>query len=174
MLFRSVINPESTWGPKKEMLIEIPLNNLIKKIGEDIESYSFNTCVSEFMKFVNTVDEVGGVLKNQYDRFLILLSPFAPFITEEIWSQTNPNSIHTEQWPKVKTFGVMPGFMSETKIMIQINGKIRGEFLITLESNKSEDEIITQAKEVAQKWLADKVIKFIKVVPNKLVSIVVE
>ena len=169
-----VINPESTWGPKKEMLIEIPLNNLIKKIGEDIESYSFNTCVSEFMKFVNTVDEVGGVLKDQYDRFLVILAPFAPFITEEIWSQTNPNSIHTEQWPKVKTFGVMPGFMSETKIMIQINGKIRGEFLITLESNKSEDEIITQAKEVAQKWLADKVIKFIKVVPNKLVSIVVE
>ena len=73
-------------GPKTEYTIETGLNKLIKKIGKDIESYGFNTCVSEFMKFINLVEDTGAITTSQFQKFLIVLSPFAPFITEELWS----------------------------------------------------------------------------------------
>jgi leucyl-tRNA synthetase len=91
------------------MKVEVALHKLVKKIGEDIESYGFNTCVSEFMKFVNLVEEVKGIHNVQYGWFLRVLAPFAPFITEEIWntskhplSETSSQSPHPNPLPKVE------------------------------------------------------------------------
>ncbi|MBC7406623.1 MAG: leucine--tRNA ligase [Candidatus Parcubacteria bacterium] len=159
-------------GPKSERTIEKELQKLTKKIGEDIESYSFNTCISEFMKFVNKVEEVGGLTNYQFLRFLILLHPFAPFVTEEIYSQFElPNkkpSISMEQWPEFEAQMLVD---TTIKYMVQVNGKVRGEFEI--ETNMPEAAVIAVAKESVSKWLEDKEIKFCKVVTGKLVSLVV-
>ena len=159
-------------GPKTERTIEKELQKLTKKIGEDIESYSFNTCISEFMKFVNMAEEVGALTNNQFLRFLILLHPFAPFVTEEIYSQFElPNkkpSISMEQWPGFEAQMLVD---TTVKYMVQVNGKVRGEFEI--ETSMPEAAVIAVAKESVSKWLNGQEIKFCKVVTGKLVSLVV-
>ena len=143
-----------------------------KKISEDIESYSFNTCVSEFMIFVNEVEEIGTITNDQYLRFIILLNPFAPFVTEEIYSQLNISnkqaSIALEQWPKYDEAMLID---TTVKYVVQVNGKVRGEFEV--ETNQSQEQIIEIAKQSVAKWLDGKEIKFCKVVTNKLVTLVV-
>jgi HAD superfamily hydrolase (TIGR01509 family) len=173
MQFKIPKNPQMEWGPKKEFLVEKALNQLISKVTTDIENFSFNTSVAEFMKFVNTVDEVGGLLQDQYKSFLICLAPFAPYITEEIYHRIDFSdkyeSIHLESWLKVKDLQLKH---EEVKMVIQINGKVRATFEIAKDSD--DDLVIELAKKTAIKYLENKEVTFIKVIPNKLVSIVIK
>ena len=175
-------------GPKTENIIEKALHRLTKKIGDDIESYSFNTCISEFMKFINLVEDTGAITVSQLQNFLILLAPFAPFVTEEIWEKLSPkirqsdielgrtviqikpiSSIHVQSWPNYSREMLID---SEVKIVVQINGKVRTDFEI--DTNTPESKAIEQATKLAEKWIDGKTIKFTKYIPNKLVTIVTD
>ncbi len=153
---------------KKE--IESLLHKTIKKVTEDIESYKFNTAISSMMILLNEIEN--GISKEKFEIFLKLLSPFAPHITEEVWNNLgNTGSIHLEKWPVWDKEKLIE---SETKIMVQINGKIRAEFLA--ESEISEEEAKEKAlgiKEV-QKWLAEKQISKVIWVPGRLLNIVLD
>ncbi|MEK7064994.1 MAG: class I tRNA ligase family protein, partial [Patescibacteria group bacterium] len=147
------------------------LHQTIKKVTDDIEGLRFNTAISQLMILVNEMS--GGtyhVSRNTYQTLLQLLSPFAPHITEELWSQLgNKTSITRAEWPKYD-----PELAKEDKITIavQINGKLRDTFEAPAEIGEEEVKKMALASEKAQKWLEGKEPKKVIYVKGKLVSIV--
>lgn len=124
--------------------LNVAINQLIKKIDSDTSSLSFNTAVSEFMKFVNHVYDHKKISKDIFEKFLLVLAPYAPFITEELWKILGyQNSIHLEEWPQSN-----PELLEDLKIRIgvQVNGKVRGSIEISKEA--SEEEVLEKARQV--------------------------
>ena len=147
---------------------EIILNQSIKKIGEDIERLHYNTAVSQLMILLNTLE--GGFDEQSYKIFLKLLAPFAPFITEELWSGLGEKkSIHISLWP---TYDESKLRESTKEIVIQINGKVRDRFEV--QGDASEEEIKKEAlsREKIKALLASRKPQRIIIVRNHLINIV--
>jgi len=152
---------------------EFSMNQCIKRVGEDIEAMGFNTAVSKLMIFANELDKKESISKIEFETLLLLLAPFAPHITEELWSTlgVSQNSIHKERWPEYDESKLSS---DEVTIVVQVNGKVRGSF----EGNKSisEKDALEKAKSLPeiQKWIGDKeeVSKAVYV-PRKLVNFVI-
>ncbi len=158
----------SEGGEKNELL----LNQTIKKITEDINDFSFNTAISQLMIHVNDMEKRKSVSRDEYMTFLTLLAPFAVHITEELWEMLgNKKSIHLEKWPEHNEKLIVS---SKKTIVVQVNGKKRGEF--TASSDATEDELKEKAKEVesVKSYIGNKSITREIVVPGRLVSFVVE
>ncbi len=147
------------------------LHQTIKKVTNDIERYSFNTCVSSFMIACNKLIELDCHSKDILKPLTILLSPFAPHLAEEMWEKLgNQQSIAYEPYPIHSE-----AYLKElTKAYpISFNGKKR--FTKTIELNLSKDEIerLILSDNRLEKYLNGKSIKKIIVVPNKIVNIVI-
>ena len=156
----------------KEKEVERELNRLIKKVGEDIESFDFNTAISQFMIFVNFVYKSGEISKKHLETFLKILNPFAPHITNEIWEKLgHKDLIEKEKWPEVDVL-----LLSEDKItyVVQVNGKVRAN--ISADSSASEDEVVDLAKQdtKAAKYLDGKEIIKQIFVEGRLINFVVK
>lgn len=151
--------------------IENTLHQTIKKVSEDIESFKFNTSISQFMIFLNSAEKSGGIGKSQFETFLKLLAPFAPHLCEELWkSLGHEKSIHLELWPKYDEAKLVD---SRVTIVVQVNGKVRAQF--EAEAGITEAEAVSQAKELPEmkKWLSGVEVKKVIFVPKKLVNFVV-
>lgn len=150
--------------------LEAPLHKTIKKVGEDIAALKFNTAISALMILLNAVEKKGRIGKTQWHTLLKLIAPFAPHMTEELWSETGmKKSIHTESWPLYAEDKLQDDTM---KIAIQVNGKTRGEIEIASDASKEDIEKFART-EVAARLDGKKVIRTI-VVPNRLVNFVIE
>ena len=146
------------------------LNQTIKKVGEDIEEFHFNTAVSALMVLLNEMEKVGASSEN-FSVFLKLLAPFAPHLAEELWSRLgNKASIHFEPWPKYD-----PKLVEENtfELIIQINGKVRDKFEVPVNISQSEAERLTLAREKVKLALENRKPRKIIFVPRRLVNIVV-
>lgn len=149
------------------------LHKTIKKVGEDIENFRFNTAISSLMILLNVMEKNSKTyeLKN-LKIFLNLLAPFAPHLSEELWRNIlgNKKSIYLEKWPEYD-----PKLIAEEKfeLVIQINGKVRDKILA--DSDISEEEAIKLAfsSEKIQKEISGKKIKKSLYIKGRLVSIVV-
>lgn len=147
------------------------LHKTIKKVEEDIENYKFNTAIASLMILVNN-----WLPQNNQEEFkkniAILLHPFAPHLAEELWERLGQkDSVFNATWPKYNPEMIVD---DEITIAIQVNGKLRWDILVPVDTSK--DEIIAKAKEVelVKKWLDwNEIIKEIYV-PGKLVNIVVK
>ncbi|KKR80284.1 MAG: Leucine-tRNA ligase [Candidatus Daviesbacteria bacterium GW2011_GWA1_41_61] len=151
--------------------IEVVLNKLIVKIGNDIENMKFNTAIASMMEFTNLVYHEKLTL-DQKKRFLIVLSPFAPHMTEELWQMLGqPYSIHQQAWPEVED-----KYLQEEQIMvvIQVNGKVRDQLLIDREMIQDKELILSQAQKSPkiQKFLDGKEVKNSVYVPGKVLNFV--
>lgn len=158
------------------------IDQTIKKVTEDIEDFKFNTAISALMIYFNNRDFAGkinaqGGLENHdvdraaLEKFLILLSPFAPHIAEELWQKLgNKKSIFLAEWPKYDARLLK----SETAtVAVQINGKLRA--VLTVETGSSEEavkKIACEDPKVAA-HIAGKEIRKVIYVPDKLLNIVV-
>lgn len=146
------------------------LHKTIKKATEDIESFKFNTAISQMMILVNAM-ESGSFTKEDYMVFLQVLAPFAPHLTEEVWSALgNSSSVHKAAWPTYDEKFLMT---SEVTLAIQIAGKMRGTIEITRDS---EDSVVTEAvksHEMYKKYVGAVDPKKIIIVKNKIVNIVI-
>ena len=123
---------------------ESEINKLIQKINSDIDKMQFNTNVSSLMEFVNFIEKGEAISRSVWEKFLIMLSLFAPHIAEELWSQTNKNGLVCQQkWPTVDESKII-----ETQITyaIQVNGKLRASMDIV--GILSETDVIQKAKEL--------------------------
>ena len=152
-------------------LIEKLLNKTIKKVTEDIEAMRFNTAISAMMILATEMEKAHIVERAAFKRFLEILSPFAPHITEEIWfNMGGKKSIHLSLWPKWDDKMLIE---EEVKIAIQINGKVRGEMVIP--SGESEEKVKSRALalENIQKYLENKEPKKTIYVKGRLLNIVV-
>jgi len=152
--------------------LTVLLHKTIKKVGEDIASLSFNTAISQMMIFVNALSEKETLHKSYIETLLILLCPFAPHVTEELWEKIgNKAFLVQEAWPKYEAKYLVEDVI---EIPVQINGKVRD--VIKIQKDLSEAEVLALAKASAtvQKWLSEgKLIKEI-FVPGKMVNFVVK
>lgn len=152
---------------KNEMKI---LHKTIKKVQEDIEAFSFNTSVSTFMIAVNELSALKCNAREVLEPFLILISPYAPHIAEELWHKIGHNeSISNAAFP---TFNESYLTEDEKEYPISFNGKMRFTLKLPLEMSKDEVGSAVMSHEKTQHYLEGKSPKKIIVVPGKIVNIV--
>ncbi|AWW31561.1 leucine--tRNA ligase [Echinicola strongylocentroti] len=147
------------------------LHKTIKKTEEDMNNYSFNTSVSSFMICVNELSAMKCNKKDILEPLVIIISPYAPHIAEELWSlMGNDRSVVEAAFP---TFNEEYLTEDAHEYPISINGKMRVKLPISLSLSKEEIEKTALADANVQKWLDGKTPKKIIVVPGKIVNIVV-
>lgn len=147
------------------------LHKTIRKVEQDIENLSFNTSVSEFMICVNALTQLKCHKKAILEELLVVLSPFAPHIAEELWQALgHEDSIALAPYPEFNAAFVEE---DEFEYPIMINGKMRTKITFSLEKPSGEIEAETLENEVVQKWLEGKKPKKVIVVPRKIVNVVV-
>ncbi len=160
------------WNDDKANEVELKiLHRAIKKIEEDTERFSFNTAVSSFMIAVNELADSKCNKKEILEKLLILLAPYAPHITEELWSQLgNEGSVLDAEYPSFN-----PALLVESSkdYPVSINGKLRTSLALSLELGQSEVEAIILQNEIVQKWLEGKPPKKIIFVKNKMINVVI-
>jgi leucyl-tRNA synthetase len=150
----------------------VPFNKTIKKVTEDIQNLGFNTAIAAMMALLNEIGAKKAINKAEYRTLLILLNPFAPHITEEIWENMGfGGQIAQAQWP---TFDEAKCVEATVEIPVQINGKIRARIHMALDLSK-DDMLSTALSDEAIKAATEgKAIVKTICVPNKLVNIVVK
>src|SRR3990167_7035419 len=148
---------------------EISMHLTIKKVSEDIEAMKFNTAISTLMIFVNTLEKNGSISEEEFKTLLLLLAPFAPHMTEELWHKYfGKDFIHTQNWP---THNPEKIERDEVTLAIQVNGKVRATLVTSRTQNEDEIKKSALALPEIKKWLEGKEPKRIIVVPNKIISI---
>ena len=152
--------------------LEKVLHKTIKSVLEDLEVFQFNTSIARIMEYTNALNKYEEIPKYYLEQLLLLLAPFAPHITEELWSRLgNAFSIHNMSYP---TYDASKVIEDTFEIGVQVNGKLRASVNIT--DNISDEEIKEEVlkHENIIKYTKDKeIIKFI-IIPKKIVSIVVK
>jgi len=147
------------------------LHKTIKKIEEDTERFSFNTGVSSFMICVNDLTDLKCYKKEVLEQLLILLAPYAPHISEELWSILgNSGTILDTLFPKWNE-----KYLKETSkaYPVAINGKTRTELTLALDATQQQVEEIVMKDAIVTKWLEGKQPKKIIYVKNKMINVVV-
>ncbi|MCX6720791.1 MAG: leucine--tRNA ligase [Candidatus Staskawiczbacteria bacterium] len=148
------------------------LHKTIKKVGEDIELMKFNTAVSSMMEFVNAYQASSeGLDKKDLSDFLKILSPFAPHLAEELWSNSGQKELCCEQkWPKYDE-----KLIEEENILliVQINGKVRDKIIAKSGLTQKEAEKLVLKSEKIQALIGKSEVKKIVFVPNKLINVVI-
>lgn len=136
------------------------MHKTIKKVGDDLNNFQFNTAVSTLMTWINFLSAKKNIAKEEYETFLKLLSPFAPHITEEIWHSINASdsSIHLTNWPQYQSKYLKDKIV---EIVVQVNGKLRDT--IKVEYEKVDDQ--KYVEELAKK--AEKTSKHLEKVDIK-------
>ncbi|KAA3438301.1 leucine--tRNA ligase [Rufibacter hautae] len=147
------------------------LHKTIKKVEEDIERFSFGTSVSQFMICVNELTSAKTKKRAILEPLTVVLAPFAPHITEELWSRLgHQESITYAAYPAWKE-----EFLTESTFdyPISINGKVKTKLTFDLKTPKEEVEKVVLASEQVQKLLEGKPVKKVIVVPGKIVNVVI-
>ena len=147
------------------------LNKTIKKVTEDIESMSFNTSVSAFMVATNELGTLKCRKREILEPILILLAPFAPHISEELWHQLgNKESIHIGNWPKYDASLLVENSFNYP---ISINGKTRAQIEFDLTASEDEIKQAVLNHELVVKWMEGKSLKKFILVQGRIVNVVV-
>jgi leucyl-tRNA synthetase len=147
------------------------LHTAIKRVTEDIERFSFNTPVSSFMICVNELTDLKCHKKTILEPLLVLLSPYAPHITEELWALLgHTESINLASYPIFEEKYLQESTFSYP---ISINGKLRTNIEFALDMPKEAMEKAVLENEIVQKWLEGKPAKKIIIVPKKIVNVVI-
>lgn len=148
------------------------LHRLIKKVTADISAFSFNTSVAAFMICVNELTAANCHSREVLESLLIVLAPFAPHVTEELWHSAlgHDTTINDARWPEWNE-----EYLKENSVnyAVSFNGKARFNIQVAADTSKEEVEKIALNHESAAKWLDGKTVRKIIVVPGKIVNIVV-
>ena len=154
--------------------IDKVLHNSIKSIREDIEKFQFNTSMSKIMEYSNILVkyESQGIPRYYIEQLLLILAPFAPHLTEELWEHIgNEYSIHNQSYPEYDESILIE---NELEIAVQVNGKLRGTVIVNIDDS---DDIIKEKamkEENVQRHIEGKEIVKIIVIKGKIVNIVVK
>ncbi len=167
---------------KEDKNLKYMIHHTIKRVTEDIEGrFNFNTAISGIMELVNDLYKYkesnkgainGELFKEGISTVIILMAPFAPHITEELWRQIGgEGSVHQLDWPQYQTSALVK---DEIEVVIQINGKVRDKITIPSDITKAEMEKLAMENEKINTMLAGAEIVKIIAVPKKLVNIVIK
>lgn len=146
-----------------------PLHRTIKKVGDDIDVLKFNTAIAALMTFLNEVEKKKSIGRRQWEIFLMLLQPFAPFLAEELWCKSgHKTSLTNEVWPQFDESLLRE---RDVVIAVQVNGKTRAQ--VSVPTDAPKDQVIELARQpIASRIMGHKVDKTIHV-PNRLVNFVI-
>jgi len=147
------------------------IHKAIKKIEEDTEKFSYNTAVAAFMICVNDLTDLKCHKKEILEKLLILLAPYAPHITAELWEQCcgHTDSILDATYPQAEDRYLVEQFK---EYPVSINGKMRTTLKLPLDLSKEAVEEAVLANEIVRKWLEEKPMKKLIFVPGKMINIV--
>jgi leucyl-tRNA synthetase len=148
------------------------LHHTIKAVTMDMARFSYNTALARMMELVNHVQRTGRRHRLVIETLLKLLSPFAPFLTEELWNRLgHKTSVHQQAWP------VHDEKLAErqtVEYVVQVNGKVRARLMIPMGLPVETTEAMVLAEPNVQKWLEGKTVVNRVFVPNKLMNLVVK
>ncbi|MBK8878803.1 MAG: class I tRNA ligase family protein [Haliscomenobacter sp.] len=153
---------------REEMKI---LHQAIKRVTDDIERFSFNTCISAFMIASNELQRVGCNKRAVLKEMVLLLAPFAPFTAEELWHLLGEEgSVHHGRYPELDE-----GYLQEDMIEypVSINGKRRAAVEFPADATSETLQQAVMELEVVQKWIEGKSVQRVVVVPKRMINIVV-
>ena len=145
------------------------LHRTIKSVTEDVESMSFNTAISRMMEFVNSFQHEDPRPREVIEPFILLLSPFAPHLAEELWELLgHPETLAFEPWPTYEKIWIVDQTL---EVPVQVNGKVRTRITIDAQStnNQLEEQALADPKVIAV--LQEKELVKVIVVPGKLVNL---
>ena len=150
------------------------LNQMIKKVGEDLETMAFNTGISAMMVFINEAEDfakAGGLPREYLEKFVLCLSPFAPHLGEELWENLgHDQTLAYEKWP---VFDEKALVEDEIEIPVQVLGKLRGRIMIPVAATPAEMEAAAKANKDIAKFLEGKTIVKVIAVPKRMVNFVI-
>ncbi len=163
-----VYNLRNKIGSTSTVLNDV--HKTIKKVTEDIEKFKFNTAISAMMILVNKMEEE-SFTKEDYSLLIMILAPFAPHISEQLWNELgNTTSVHKTDWPKYDESKLVE---ENATISIQINGKLRGTFVVPF---NSEDIVVSEEvkkTEGYKKYVGEQEPKKVIIVKNRIINIVI-
>ncbi|MEK7520633.1 MAG: leucine--tRNA ligase, partial [Patescibacteria group bacterium] len=149
---------------------ERAIHRAVKKVGEDIEGFKFNTAVSALMILINELEKRPFLKTEDRKTIIKLLAPFAPHLAEELWRKLNgKKSVHAEKWPAYdKNKIVEKNFV----LVVQVDGKMRDSLEASAGLSREEAEKLTLGRDNVKKWLDGKDIAKVIFIPDKLINIV--
>ena len=166
---------------KDETALRRELHRAIKKVTEDLDGkFNFNTAISTVMELVNAMyqfkdshDSVQSDLaKELVEKLTLLLAPFVPHITEEIWHECGfDGSVHAASWPTYEESALV---VDEVEVAVQVNGKVRDKLTVSVSLSKEELEAAAKTLPRVQEFTEGKTVVKVIVVPKKLINIVVK
>ena len=160
------MTPEETLRPALEGLF----HKTIKKVSEDIEQLKFNTAIAALMTLLNEITATGSITKGELRLFTLLLDPFAPHVTEEVWSKIGTSGMACQQpWPQYDEEKCKD---STVQIVVQVNGKVRARLDVAADITKEDALAAAKAHEKIAPAVAGKTIVKEIYVPGKLVNLV--
>lgn len=153
--------------------LESAFHKTVKKVSEDIETLKYNTAIAALMTLLNNIYDAGEINRAELKTLLILVNPFAPHVTEEMWSTLGYGEMLAKDasWP---TYDPEKCVDSTIEIAVQVNGKLRGKLVVVADISAEDAIAAAKTDEKVQSFLTDKnVVKEIYV-PGKLVNLVVK
>lgn len=167
-LHKNIIQPPQE-NEKAE--IEKWTHQLIKKVTHDIETMGFNTAISALMIYLNHISSKESIGKENAQNFILMLSPFAPHISEELWNMIGfEHSLMLQEWP---AFDEAKTKEQEIEIVFSVNGKVRGKAVLPATASEEAMREAALSHPNIQKFMAERQHKKIIVVKNRMVNIVV-
>ncbi len=170
---------ERVWAVQDKLLpgdavrpeLEVSVHKTIRKVGEDIENLKYNTAIAALMALMNDLDRCGGANREEYRIYLLLLNPFAPHMTEEIWQKLGyGGQIAHAQWP---VYDEQKCVESTVEIALQVNGKIRSRIAVPADVSAEAALAAAKADEKVAPLLEGMQLVKELYVPGKLVNLVV-
>jgi leucyl-tRNA synthetase len=147
------------------------LHQTIKKVGEDIEQLAFNTAISQMMIFVNHLGKQAVRAKSVVEKFVLILSPFAPHIAEELWEKLgHGGTLAYEPWPEYDAELVKE---KEVELAVQVMGKIKDRIVVAVDASEEEIKQKALSSEKVIAAMAGKEPKKVIVIRSRLVNIVI-
>ena len=148
------------------------LHQTIKKVTEDIDAMSFNTAIAKMMEFTNAMTRAKQRPKEALNPFLLLLAPFAPHLSEELWDLLgNGGSISDQAWPKWDEAALV---QDQIEVPVQINGKVKAKIQVPPKANPKEMETIAMGDAGVTAAIGGKNVMKVIAVPGRLVNLVVK
>ena len=146
------------------------LNQTIKKVGDDIETFGFNTAISAMMIFLNHLSKQQIRPKSVIEKFVLVLSPFAPHIAEELWQKLgHTDTLAHENWPEYDKDLIKE---KEIELAVQVNGKIKDRIIVSADADERQIETEALASVKVNAAMGGKPAKKIIVVKPRIVSII--
>ena len=170
---------DKVWGLQNNIVdggyreeIESEIHRTIKKVTEDIEGLKMNTAIAALMSLLNTIQGTGKITREEFKTFIILLNPFAPHITEELWVNNGFDGMLNEaKWP---TYDEAKCVDATVEIVVQINGKIKARLNVPADISSADALALAKENEIIRNEISGKNIIKELYVPKKLVNIVIK